>query len=96
MEFYNDTEKLTWNKVIPEEIGFKAAYKVLPTKGNMAWEYNPFRNLRLDEDKYEYNEKLYSKSEIEKLLGITLSSEKELPEGVTLYQANELVDFVTD
>ena len=96
MEFYNDTEKLTWNKVIPEEIGFKAAYKVLPAKGNMAWEYNPFRNLRLDEDKYQYNEKLYSKSEIEKLLGITLSSEKELPEGVTLYQSNELVDFITD
>jgi hypothetical protein len=44
---YNDSP-ITWDSVLHNQISFKAAYKVIPTKGNMAWEYNPFRNYRLD------------------------------------------------
>ena len=33
---------------------------VLPTKGNLVYEYNPFRNYRLTKDKYYYDGKYYT------------------------------------
>ncbi len=38
--------------------------EVYQTKGNMAWEYNPFRNYRLTESKYYFRNKFFSKSEL--------------------------------
>ena len=40
-------------------------YKVIPTEGNMAWEYNPFRNYRVTEPKYYFRNKFFSKEELE-------------------------------
>ena len=40
-------------------------YKVIPTEGNMAWEYNPFRNYRITEPKYYFRNKFFSKEELE-------------------------------
>jgi hypothetical protein len=48
MKFTNKENEITWKKVLESNLQFQGAYKVLPTKGNMAWEYNPFRNYRLD------------------------------------------------
>ena len=39
--------------------------KVLPTKGNLAWEYNPFRNYRIDSPKYYFRNKFFTKEELE-------------------------------
>jgi hypothetical protein len=38
-------EKITLNKKI---YNFSTALKVFPTKGNLVYEYNPFRNYRID------------------------------------------------
>nr|DAO31364.1 MAG TPA: hypothetical protein [Crassvirales sp.] len=35
------------NIPLPESISFNVQTKVLPTKGNLVYEYNPFRNYRL-------------------------------------------------
>ena len=45
------TNNITFDKPL-EPIDFGIMYKILPSKGNMAWEYNPFRNYRLSEAKY--------------------------------------------
>ena len=95
-----------------EELNFGIMSKILPSKGNMAWEYNPFRNYRLSEAKYYFREKFFSKEELEEELGSPiLDGEKDwtrykyprLPNGIQSYEddpifydKNQLIDFDTD
>lgn len=46
-------------------INFGLMSKVIPSKGNMAWEYNPFRNYRITESKYYFRQKFFTKEELE-------------------------------
>jgi len=47
---------IIWNKVVGDKpIKFGVLSKVTPTKGNLVYEYNPFRNYRLTNYKFEYN-----------------------------------------
>ena len=48
-----------------ENIKFGLLSKRLPTEGNLAWEYNPFRNYRITEPKYYFRGKFFSKEELE-------------------------------
>lgn len=41
-------------------INFGIALKKYPQKGNLAWEYNPFRNYRLNEDSVYYKNEMLS------------------------------------
>lgn len=43
---------------------FKVALKTLPQEGNLVYEYNPFRNYRLTEPGYLYNNRLYFPKEL--------------------------------
>lgn len=82
--------------------------KMLPTKGNLVYEYNPFRNFRLSKDMYEYNGILYSEEELEEKFQITLDESQEYwkRNGQKIYETSEevpslrlkgeLVDFITD
>jgi hypothetical protein len=47
-----------------EPLKFSLKIKALPTTGNMAWEYNPLRNYRLNDNKYYFRDKYYSQSEL--------------------------------
>lgn len=53
-----------WYNPLPQKINLSVLTKTLPTKGNMAWEYNPFRNYRLSKDMYEYDGDLYTEKEL--------------------------------
>ena len=53
-------------------INFNVQTKVLPTKGNLVYEYNPFRNYRLTQIKYEYQEQLYTEQELEDTFDIII------------------------
>lgn len=46
---------------------FYVQIKRLPQEGNLAYEYNPFRNYRLDEDLYEYEDNYYTLSDLAQL-----------------------------
>ena len=46
------------------KIKFTSALKMLPQKGNLVYEYNPFRNYRLTENKYLIDDKFYSEQEL--------------------------------
>jgi hypothetical protein len=54
-----------WNKVLETDITeLGAIVNTLATKGNLVYEYNPFRNLRLSEDKYLYKNDYYTLEEL--------------------------------
>lgn len=53
-------------------INFNVQTKVLPTKGNLVYEYNPFRNYRLTQIKYEYQEQFYTEQELEDTFDIII------------------------
>lgn len=58
-------------KLLEKSIGFNLAYKILPQKGNLVYEYNPFRNYRLDRDLYEYDGQYLTLNKLNDL-GITI------------------------
>ena len=71
-------ETLEFVTPLKEPIQFNILAKVLPTEGNLAWEYNPFRNYRLSEGKYYFRNKFFNKKELEEELGTVINdSEKD-------------------
>lgn len=56
---------MSWIKVLKDDIPLQVMTKQLPTKGNLVYEYNPFRNYRLSSNKYYYNNDYYSLKEME-------------------------------
>ena len=103
---------VTWNKVLQNTIELDSQYQVVPIEGYLAWEYNPLRNYRLSKNMYEKDGKYYTQEEFINLnseyrLNILNRFEYTndqgqvqeldgLPEGWTLREAGELVDFITD
>ena len=57
-------EQLQFTTPLNKEIQFGILSKVLPTEGNLAWEYNPFRNYRLSEGKYYFRDKFFNTKEL--------------------------------
>jgi hypothetical protein len=93
--------EVSWIPVLNKDISLGSHYKVVPTEGYLAWEYNPLRNYRLSETMYEKDGKYYTKAEFEKLNpnfvwetdGVVT---KELPDNWVLRESGELVDFITN
>lgn len=95
---------ISWVPVLKNNINLGSYYQVVPTEGYIAWEYNPLRNYRLSKIMYEKDGKYYTPEEflqkvrsIPKYANFQLTEDtKDLPEGWTLREAGELVDFITD
>ena len=68
---------MRWTEVLNTKIPLEAQVQALPTKGNLVYEYNPFRNYRLSESKYHYKNDYYSLEELELQFNITLSADKQ-------------------
>lgn len=58
------SEKIKYNPVLSKDIQFGVALKVTPSKGNLVYEYNPFRNYRLSQTAYFYRNRLFSPREL--------------------------------
>lgn len=56
---------MTFIKPLNDPINLGIMSQITPSKGNLAWEYNPFRNYRLSEPKYYFRGKFFSKEELE-------------------------------
>ena len=111
VESWSGIQEVSWIPVLNKEyIELGSHYKVVPTEGYIAWEYNPLRNYRLNECMYERDGKYYTREEFLSLNPqYTLNSDNKLqyqengetkvldflPDGWTLREAGELVDFVT-
>ena len=59
-----------WYDVLKETMQLSVLTKTLPTKGNLDYEYNPLRNYRLTKDMYEYNDRLWTESQLKTEFGI--------------------------
>ena len=95
------------NTLKDAQVTFEVITKTLPQKGNLVYEYNAFRNYRLNEPKYLYNNKLYNKEDLLKYEDITVEVENgelqfkknnvlmthDKPE---FHEKGELIDFDTD
>ena len=55
---------IEWTKIIDEPIFFEVQTQVYPTKGNLVYEYNPFRNYRLNQKMYKYKGEYYTQEEL--------------------------------
>lgn len=70
---------MSYKQILNEPLNFQFQAKTLPTKGVLAWEYNPFRNYRLTKcNKFKYNDKYYTLEEIEEILSITIGGDTNL------------------
>lgn len=89
-------QEISWVKVLQNSIKLGSNYKIVPTEGFLAWEYNPLRNYRLSENMYEKDGKYYTKNDFKKLNPDVKDTDKDLPNPWILREAGELVDFITD
>ena len=85
---------VNWTPVLNSTITLESHYKIVPTEGYLAWEYNPLRNYRLNQNMYEKDGKYYTWTEF-KTLTNSDENTKELPNGWVLRESGELVDFIT-
>ena len=94
--------------MIQGTIPFRVQTKVLPTKGHLVYEYNPFRNYRLTESKFEYKEMFYTLDELASNFKITVDDadhpqnwyrdgqlDESLKNQIILHEKGQLVDFDT-
>lgn len=94
--------EVPWSHVLKSNIELGSHYKVVPTEGYLAWEYNPLRNYRLSQNMYEKDGKYYTLDEFLELnpdikQQVEANEEpKDLPNGWTLRESGELVDFITN
>jgi hypothetical protein len=90
-------QDVNWIPVLNKNIALGSHYKVVPTEGYLAWEYNPLRNYRLSQNMYEKDGKYYTWEEFyKKTEGKVSMTDKDLPDNWILREAGELVDFVTN
>ena len=71
-------QDVSWIPVLNRELTFESQYKVVPTEGYIAWEYNPLRNYRLSENMYEKDGKYYTALELCEILSSLQGSEVSL------------------
>lgn len=84
---------IEWSKVLENTIKFNTYTKVLPTKGNLVYEYNPLRNYRINQNMYEYKGEIFSLGDLWNLYGISIKCKavrtKSDTESVYTYQISE-------
>ncbi len=61
-------QDVSWIPVLNKTINLGSQYKIVPTEGYIAWEYNPLRNYRLNEYMYEKDGKYYTTQELKNIL----------------------------
>ena len=64
---------MEWVKLFNGNISLDVQTKMLPTEGNLVYEYNPFRNYRITQNMYEYKEQLYSLGDLWSIFGISIN-----------------------
>lgn len=100
-----------FDNILESPINLSVGFKILSTEGNLVYEYNPFRNLRLNNTLFTYKNKTYTSEELRIELNKseeewkTLESSNSWPEGwipegeeepILLAEKGELYDFETD
>lgn len=64
---------MEWVKLFDGNISLDVQTKMLPTEGNLVYEYNPLRNYRITQNMYEYKEQIYSLGDLWSIFGISIN-----------------------
>lgn len=65
LTFDKNISGITYKSILKDAgIQFGVGLKILPSKGNLVYEYNPLRNYRLTQTGYLYKDRLYSPKEL--------------------------------
>lgn len=75
------------NSIITDSIKFTSAFKTIKDKGNLVYEYNPFRNYRLNSPMYEYENGLYTLTELKDKFQIRV-----FLDGIEITDENKILD----
>lgn len=99
-------DKPTWVNPLNNTINISVLTKILPKKGNLVYEYNPFRNYRLSNDYYEYQNQYYTEDQLRDTFGIeydkntdhwvNIATGNPIEKQINVRKKGELVDFITD
>ena len=99
-------DKPEWINPLKQTINISVLTKILPKKGNLVYEYNPFRNYRLSNDYYEYQNQYYTEDQLRDTFGIEYDKNSNqwknsttggsVDEQINVKKKGELVDFITD
>lgn len=99
-------DKPKWINPLNNTINISVLTKILPKKGNLVYEYNPFRNYRLSNDCYEYQNHYYTYEQLEDTFGIEYDKDNDqwikiatgnpIEDQIGVKKKGELVDFITD
>lgn len=99
-------DKPEWINPLQQTINISVLTKILPKKGNLVYEYNPFRNYRLSNDCYEYQNQYYTEEQLKDTFGIEYDKNSNqwknsttggsVDEQINVKKKGELVDFITD
>ena len=79
MQTWTGISSVSWIPVLNNNIALGSQYKIVPTEGYLAWEYNPLRNYRLSQNMYEKDGKYYTWNEFYQITKTPIDS-KELPD----------------
>ena len=99
-------DKPEWINPLKQTINISVLTKILPKKGNLVYEYNTFRNYRLSNDYYEYQNQYYTEDQLRDTFGIEYDKNSNqwknsttggsVDEQINVKKKGELVDFITD
>lgn len=99
-------DKPKWINPLNNTINISVLTKILPKKGNLVYEYNPFRNYRLSNDCYEYQNHYYTEEQLRNTFSIEYDKNSDqwinsttrgsVDEQINVKKKGELVDFITD
>ena len=64
IESWTGIQGVSWIPVLNTPVNLGSNYKIVPTEGYLAWEYNPLRNYRLNENMYEKDGKYLTKKQL--------------------------------
>ena len=64
---------MEWVKLFDGNISLDVQTKMLPTEGNLVYEYNPLRNYRITQNMYEYKEQIYSLGDLWSIFRISIN-----------------------
>ena len=92
--------------MLKSQLNFAVQTKVLPTKGHLTYEYNPFRNYRCTQNMFEYKGDYYTLDQLKSRFNIEPSTDgkswlqnevknDQLNNDITLYEKGQLIDFIT-
>ena len=90
IESWTGMQEVAWIPVLQNQINLGSIYKIVPTEGYIAWEYNPLRNYRLSQNMYEKDGKYYTYKEFLEILEADYGSTVylQVPENLKEFESN--------